>query len=133
MQNHAALILAQSNAGGSAIGGMIVFIIYLAVIIAIIAGFWKVFEKAGQPGWAAIVPIYNIYILTKIAGRPWWWLLLLLIPIVSIVIAIIIALDIAKSFGKSPLFGVGLALLSPIFYPILGFGPAQYQGPSAAK
>ena len=103
-------------------------IVWLAIIVVVIAGFWKVFVKAGHPGWAAIIPIYNIYILLKIAGRPGWWLLLFLIPIVSFVIAIIVAIDVAKAFGKGTGFGVGLALLSPIFYPILGFGDAVYQG-----
>ena len=100
----------------------------LAIVVLVIAGFWKVFVKAGHPGWAAIIPIYNIYILLKIAGRPGWWLLLFLIPIVSLVIAIIVAIDVAKSFGKGTGFGVGLAFLGPIFYPILGFGDATYQG-----
>ena len=103
-------------------------LIWLALIVLIFAGFWKVFVKAGHPGWAAIVPIYNLYILTKIAGRPWWWMLLFLVPIVSLVIAIIISIDVAKAFGKGTGFGVGLALLSAIFYPILGFGDATYKG-----
>jgi len=101
-------------------------LIFLVLIVFIIAGIWKTFEKAGQPGWAAIIPIYNVVILLKIAGRPIWWLVLLLIPIVSIVVSIVVAIDIAKNFGKSTGFGVGLALLGFIFYPILGFGDAEY-------
>ena len=100
----------------------------LAIVVLIIAGFWKVFVKAGHPGWAAIIPIYNLYIMLKIAGRPGWWLLLFIVPVVNFVIAIIVAIDIAKSFGKGTGFGVGLAFLGPIFYPILGFGDATYQG-----
>lgn len=111
---------------------IILLVIYLAIFVLIIAGFWKVFEKAGHPGWAAIVPIYNMYILTQIAGRPWWWLLLMFIPFVSIIILAIVSIDVAKAFGKGTGFGVGLWLLSPIFYPILGFGSAQYQGPARA-
>lgn len=103
----------------------------LALVVLLIAGFWRVFTKAGQPGWAAIIPIYNVYILLKIAGRPAWWLLLFLIPIVSLVIAIIVAIDVAKAFGKGTGFGIGLALLGPIFYSILGFGDATYQGAPA--
>jgi hypothetical protein len=102
-------------------------IIALALVVLIIASFWTVFTKAGQPGWAAIVPIYNLYILLKIAGRPGWWLVLYIIPGVSLVIAIIVAIDVAKAFGKGAGFGVGLALLAPIFYPMLAFGDAQYQ------
>ncbi len=103
----------------------------LAIVILIIAGFWKVFVKAGHPGWAAIIPFYNIYILLKIAGRPGWWLLLFLVPVVSLVIAIIVAIDVAKAFGKGTGFGIGLAFLGPIFYPILGFGDAAYLGAPA--
>lgn len=101
-------------------------IFLIAIIILMVAGFWKVFEKAGQPGWAAIIPIYNYYIMAKIAGKPGWWVLLMLIPVVGIIIFIIICIEIAKRFGKSSGFGVGMALLSPIFWPILGFGDAQY-------
>lgn len=111
-------------------GAGIVSIIYLAIIILIIVSFWKVFTKAGQPGWASIIPIYNIIVMLQIVGRPWWWLLLLLIPIVGLVIAIIVSIDMAKSFGKGAGFGIGLALLGFIFYPILGFGSATYKGPS---
>jgi len=111
----------------SAIASIIAGLVWLAVIVVIIAGFWKTFVKAGQPGWAAIIPIYNIYILLKVARRPGWWLLLYLIPIVSIVIAVIVSIDIAKNFGKGVGFGIGLALLAPIFYAILGFGSATYQ------
>ena len=87
--------------------------------------------KAGQPGWACIVPIYNIYILLRIAGRPGWWLILYLIPLVSIVVAVIVAIDIAKAFGKGTGFGLGLAFLGFIFFPILAFGDAKYGGGSA--
>ncbi len=110
--------------------GNITLLIYLAILIVIIASFWKVFTKAGRPGWASIIPIYNLIVMLQIVGRPWWWILLMLIPIVSLVIAIIVSIDMAKSFGKGTGFGIGLALLGFIFYPILGFGDAKYQGPS---
>jgi hypothetical protein len=100
----------------------------LAILVLIIAGFWKVFTKAGHPGWAAIIPIYNVYILLQIAGRPGWWLLLFLIPLVNVVIAILVAIDVAKAFGKGVGFGLGLAFLGFIFYPILGFGSDTYTG-----
>lgn len=103
-------------------------LIWLAILVVVIAGMWKVFVKAGQPGWAAIVPIYNIFIMLKIAGRPGWWLLLFLIPFVNFIIAILVAIDIAKAFGKDAGFGLGLAFLGPIFYPILGFGTAEFRG-----
>lgn len=127
-------VLAQSNSsGGGGFAAMLGLLIYLAIIVAVIAGCWKMFVKGGQPGWAAIIPIYNLYCLCKIIGRPWWWLILCFIPIVNFVIAIIMSIDLAKSFGKSMLFAVGLILLAPIFYCILGFGSAQYQGPAAAS
>jgi hypothetical protein len=109
----------------------VVWICYFAVIILLIAAMWKVFSKAGQPGWAAIIPIYNIYVICKVAGRPGWWLLLMLIPFVNFIILIILSIDIAKSFGKGAGFGLGMAFLGFIFWPILGFGSAQYQGGAA--
>lgn len=128
-------ILGQSSDGGGAAAGVgiFVFLIYFAVIIVTIAGWWKAFEKAGQPGWAAIIPIYNIYILLKIVGREPWWLILFLIPCVNIVAAVIVYMDVAKSYGKEPVWGLGLLFLSPIFWPMLGFGSAQYRGPAAAQ
>ena len=103
----------------------------LLIALLIIVAMWKVFTKAGQPGWASIIPIYNLYIWCKIVGRQWWWILLMLIPFVNFIICIILCIDLAKSFGKGVGFGIGLALLGIIFFPILGFGSAQYQGPAA--
>ena len=108
-------------------------IISLLIALLIIVAMWKVFTKAGQPGWASIIPIYNLYIWCKIVGRPWWWILLMLIPFVNFIVAIILCIDMAKSFGKGAGFGIGLALLGIIFWPILGFGSAQYQGPAVAQ
>ncbi|HEY4205729.1 MAG TPA: DUF5684 domain-containing protein [Puia sp.] len=105
------------------------FVFVLAIVIFLIASMWKVFEKAGQSGWACIIPIYNTYIMLKIGGKPWWWLLMMLIPIVNIVYAIWMYNMISKSFGKDEGFTVGLLLLSFIFWPILGFGSATYLGP----
>ncbi|HEY8932554.1 MAG TPA: DUF5684 domain-containing protein [Rariglobus sp.] len=110
----------------------IALLIELAIFFVVIAGIWKVFTKAGQPGWASLIPFYNVYILTRIVGKPGWWLLLFLIPIVNIVIAIILAVELAKAFGKGVGFGVGLAFLGVVFYPILGFGDSTYQGPASA-
>jgi Family of unknown function (DUF5684) len=107
---------------------------WLAAVILVIVGVWKVFEKAGQPGWASLIPFYNFYILLKIAGRPGWWLVLLFIPIVGIVIAAIVAIDVAKSFGRSGAFGFFLLfLLGAIGYMMLGFGEARYLGPAAYR
>lgn len=123
----------MNGSGGGGIGAIIFLIIELAIMIAVVAGVWKVFVKAGQPGWAAIVPFYNIYVITQIAGRPAWWIVLFFIPIVSLIAAVILMIDVAKAFGKGTGFGIGLALLGIVFFPILGFGDATYQGaPKAA-
>ncbi len=82
---------------------------------------WKMFEKAGEPGWAAIVPLYNAYVMFKIAWGNGWKFLLLLIPIANIVFAIMLPFKLAKAFGKSSGFGAGLLFLSVVFYPILAF------------
>jgi hypothetical protein len=102
----------------------------LLIALLVIVAMWKVFTKAGRPGWAAIIPIYNMYVWCKIVGRPGWWVILMLIPLVNIIVGIIVCIDMAKSFGKGAGFGIGLALLGIIFLPILGFGSAQYQGPA---
>jgi hypothetical protein len=103
-------------------------IVYLAIIILMIAAMWKIFTKAGKPGWAAIIPIYNTIVLLEVVGKPIWWFLLMFIPFVNIIILIIVDLELAKKFGQSTGFAIGLILLPVIFYPILGFGSAQYQG-----
>jgi len=86
------------------------------------------FEKAGQPGWAAIIPFYNIYVLTQIAEKPEWWLILFFIPLVNLIASIMVWSAISTRFGKGDGFTVGLVLLSFIFIPILAFGDAKYKG-----
>jgi hypothetical protein len=108
---------------------MIPIIVFGIVVTVIeIVALWFIFEKAKEPGWAAIIPIYNYLIFIKVAGKPWWYILLLLIPIVNLVIYIIILNGLSKSFGKSEGFTVGLFFLRFIFLPILGFGKAQFVG-----
>jgi hypothetical protein len=107
-------------------------IIGLLFIVLMFAAMWKVFTKADEPGWAAIIPIYNMIVLVKIAGKPLWWVLLLFIPIVGLVFAIVVSLGVAEKFGKGAGYGIGLALLPFIFYPMLGFGSAPYIGPKTA-
>jgi hypothetical protein len=109
------------------------WLFYLVIIVLYIAGMWALFQKAGRPGWAAIVPFYNTWVLMEVAGRPGWWFFLLLIPFVNIVIWIIVCLDVATSFGKGVGFGIGLLLLGFIFYPILGFGGDEYVGPGGRQ
>jgi hypothetical protein len=102
---------------------------WLIVWVVAIIAMWKVFTKAGQPGWAAIVPIYNYYILLKIVGRPGWWLLLFFIPFVNLIVGIIVLLELGRAFGKSTAFSVvALILFSIIGMLILGFGKDEYKG-----
>jgi hypothetical protein len=114
--------------GGGAAGGAFLTIVYLALFVVWYVGLWKVVEKANQPGWTGIVPILNLYVLVKISGKEWWWFLLMFVPCVNIVAIIVVSMAVAEQFGKSPGFGIGLALLPFIFYLMLGFGDAEYQG-----
>jgi hypothetical protein len=106
-------------------GGGILFLIYLAVWIVNIVGYWIVFRKADQPGWAAIIPIYSTIVLLRVVGRPWWWLLLLWLP----PLYVIVYLDLAKSFRRSLWFGIWMAMfLSIILVPVIAFGASRYHG-----
>ncbi|NOZ23293.1 MAG: signal peptidase I [Planctomycetes bacterium] len=122
----------METTGGMAASGGIIAVIWLALFILIIASMWRVFTKAGQPGWGCIIPFYNIYLMLKIAGKPGWWLLLFFVPVVNLIISIVVIIALANSFGKGVGFAVGLLLLPLIFYPILAFGSAQYIGPQQA-
>jgi hypothetical protein len=121
-------VLAQTSDEGGGIAGAISGLVFLGVFLVVIAGVWKTFVKAGEPGWASIIPIYNIIVTLKIAGKPLWWILLCLIPFVNIIVFILVFIDFAKNFGKGAGFGLGLAFLGFIFFPILGFGDAKYIG-----
>jgi hypothetical protein len=103
----------------------------LAVLAVLLVSLWKLFTKAGKPGWAALIPFYNMIVLLQIVGRPIWWFVLLLVPLVNIIFSIIVAHDTSKAFGR----GVGTTLLLIflpfIGYPLLAFGSATYVGPIA--
>jgi hypothetical protein len=107
-------------------------VVEIAIAVLMIAAMWKIFTKAGQPGWAAIIPIYNIIVLLQVVGRPVWWIVLLLIPFVNIVIMIMIYNDLSKAFGKGIGTTLGLIVFPYIFFPILGFGKAAYMKPATA-
>lgn len=115
---------------GALFGGMFM-LIWFAVLAIMIASLWKIYTKAGKPGWAAIVPIYNIIVLLEIVGRPIWWVVLFCIPFVNFIAVIIVYIDLARSFGKDIGFAIGMILLFPIFMPMLAFGDSRYVGPSA--
>lgn len=103
----------------------------MGLLLLLFAAWWRIFQKAGEPGWAAIVPIYNGLVALKIAGKPMWWILLLLIPFVGFIFGLIVIFAIAKRFGKGAGFALGMIFLFPIFYPLLAWGDAQYN-PHAA-
>ena len=92
-------------AGGIGIVGLI---IYVVILLVVVAGIWKVFAKAGEPGFAAIVPIWNLLVMVKIAGKPTWWVVLFFIPVANFIASIMVAIGIAERFGKSTGFGLGL-------------------------
>jgi hypothetical protein len=100
--------------------------IALVLLVIMAAGAWKVFSKAGKPGWAALVPLYNVIVLLRITGKPLGWLAMLLIPPVF---AFLVGIALAGRFSKGVGFGLGLAFLGPVFFPVLGFGGASYLGP----
>jgi hypothetical protein len=108
---------------------LLIFLL-LGMIILPIAAIWKIFDKAGQPGWASIVPFYGAIVFFRVIGKPWWWLFLFMIPIVNVIFLIWSINLLAKSFGKDEFFTIGLVILGIIFYPILAFGDASYIGPA---
>lgn len=115
------------NDGAASTRWLLYLVVVVAVIIFFIACMWIVFTKAGRPGWACLIPIYNTYVMLKIAGKPGWWLVLMFVPLVNIIVAILMIVGLATNFGKGVGFAVGLILLPFIFYPILAFGSAVYQ------
>jgi hypothetical protein len=123
-----AMVQDQTNGGGA-----VVALLELLLAVVILAAMWRIFRKAGQPGWATLIPIYNTLVFLRVVGRPWWWLLLMLIPLVNWVIVVLLAQELAKSFGKGLGYTLGVLFLPFIFCPLLGFGRACYMGPAAAQ
>lgn len=116
-----------AQAAGAAIGTG-VMVVYLAVLVFMVICMWRLFSKAGKPGWASIIPIYNAVVMCQIAGKPGWWVLLMFIPLVNIIISILVIIGLAQNFGRGVGTIIGLILLPIVFIPILAFGSAQYQG-----
>ena len=110
---------------------MIYSLIFLAITVFYLYCMWMIFVKAGKPGWACIIPIYNIIVLLDIVGKPWWWLLLMLIPLVNLILMIIVFHQLSKVFGHGVGFTLGLLFLGFIFIPILGLGSSKYTKPQA--
>lgn len=104
-------------------------LVYLAILVVMIISGWKIFTKAGKPGWAVIVPIYNIIVFLEIVNKPVWWIILLFIPIVNFIILIILTHRLSLSFGQGVGFTILLLLVGIIGYPVLAFGDYKYVGP----
>ena len=123
-----------SGSAAGVVGGVIIFVVLIGLLGFMFAAMWRMFTKAGQPGWAALIPVYSTYVEHKIVGRPTWWLLLYLVPLVNIVIAIIVTVDLAKAYGQ----GVSFAIIGLMLFPLIGlfmlaYGRADYVGPVADK
>ena len=123
----------ETDGGGIFAGIMLAvwMVFILAVYVVTVIGLWKMYVKAGRPGWAAIIPIYNMVVLLEIAGKPAWWVLLFFIPVVNFVVAVIAYMALARKFGNGAGYAFGLLLLPPVFLPMLGFGDSRYD-PNAA-
>ncbi|MGQ9561701.1 MAG: DUF5684 domain-containing protein [Candidatus Oleimicrobiaceae bacterium] len=128
----AALLQEEGKFAAAAAVGFLLVLFAVALAVFYIYVMWRVFVKAGKPGWACLIPLYNLYVLLTIVGRPGWWLILYFIPVINVVIELIVLVDLAKSFGKGVGFGLGLFFLGFIFFPVLGLGSARYVGPAAA-
>ncbi len=127
----------DSGALAAVFGGTFM-LVWLAVVVVSIIGMWKVFEKAGKPGWVSIIPVYNYWVLAEIAGKPGWWALVFLLawipvlgPIAALVVAVLISIELAKAFGKDPAYAALLVLVPFVGFPMLGFGDAKYTAPTA--
>lgn len=116
--------------GDSMYVAMLVMVSFIFIVLILMAaGMWRIFEKAGEPGWACLIPIYNLLVFCKIIGKPWYWMFLMCIPYIGTIWQIWSHNMLARSFGKDNGFTIGLFILPFIFYPILGFSSAQYIGP----
>jgi len=117
------------NILGGALGGIalfVIFLVFLAVVVLMLVSAWKVFTKAGKPGWAVIIPIYNLVVMLQIAKLPIWTVVLFFVPVVNAIWAIYMTSRVAHLFGKGGGFTLGMIVLPFIFYPILAFGKSVY-------
>jgi hypothetical protein len=124
-------IVAIADGGSGTTVGLGVLAAAWAVLALV--GWWKIFEKADEQGWKAIIPVYNIYVMLRIVGRPGWMVITFFIPFINLIMWVILMGNLAKSFGKGIAFVLGLIFLNPLFAIILGFGKAAYVGPTAEQ
>ncbi|WP_426997881.1 DUF5684 domain-containing protein [Pseudarthrobacter sp. N5] len=123
------------TSSAAALNGLFLLLVIEVIVIFGVSGllYMGIFRKAGQPAWAAFIPVYNNLKILEIAGRPWYWLLLMLIPFAGIYFAIVALHDLSKSFGKGAGYTVGLVLLPIVFVPMLSYGASRYFGPAALQ
>jgi len=122
----------STTSAAAMVGGLIVNLIFgIVVYILFVIGAWKVFTKAGRPGWWSIIPILNAIVLLQITGRSGWWVLGYLVPLLNLFVQVRWGLEMAHSYGRGIGFAIGLIILEPLFLVILGFGDARYLGPAA--
>ncbi|GAC1396622.1 MAG: hypothetical protein NVSMB52_10190 [Chloroflexota bacterium] len=124
------LLAASTTSSGNPVPGLLGGLIGYAIAVI---PMWVIFTKAGRPGWAALIPIYNYVVLLRVAGRPWWWIFLFLIPFVNFIMFILVMVSLSRSFGHGGGFAVGLIFLSIIFFYILAFSSNEYVGPNGNR
>ena len=129
----ASVAAADPSVSGAAIIGILllimlgmIFVVFVLVALTLL-GLWKVFVKAGKPGWGALIPVYNRVALLEMVHMPLWWIVLFMIPVVNIVLYVLLAHRLAVVFGRGWGYAVGLIFLPFIFYPVLGLGDAEYK------
>ncbi len=125
------ILLAAQQSGSSAdpTGALIGSVFSIVVPIFMIVAMWKLIAKAGRPGWASIVPIYNFVVMMQITGKSAWWILGMFVPFLNLYVYCRMMVNMAQVFGRGVGFGIGNIFLPFIFLPILAFGGATYQNP----
>ena len=122
-----------ADAAGAGIAMLVMMPIYLAIMAVSIVSMWKLFTKAGKPGWASLVPVYNLVVMVEIVGRPLWWVAMFFIPVANIVFGVMLYLDLAKAYGKDSGWGILLILFPIVMMPIMAFSKnIRYVGPVAS-
>jgi len=130
-QAHTYMATTTTTTSGAAAFWITYGVVVGAFGLLMLVSMWKIFTKAGKPGWAAIIPIYNTIVLLEIVKRPIWWIILFLIPLVNLVVGLIVYYDLAKTFGRSVGTFLLLIFVPIIGFPVLGFGNAQYKVPAS--
>ncbi len=106
----------------------VLVIFWLAVMVLLVVSDWKIFVKAGKPGWAILVPIYNIIVMLQIVKKPLWWIVLLIVPLVNIAVVVIIVYNLVIKFGQPGWHVIPALILGCVYFPYLAFSKAQYNG-----